>query len=78
VVQPEDNIAVLAIIGKIGASDGNWFIGVGGEDGEGAGSIETDALDVAWVYIRLADDTANTFANAMPNVGGRLFLKKII
>lgn len=51
VVQPEDNVAVLAIIDEIGAGDGDWFVGVGREDGEGAGRIETDALDVARVYV---------------------------
>lgn len=76
-VEPENNVAIVAIVGKIGASDRDRLIRVGRKDSEGAGSIETDTFDVAWIDIGLADNTTDTFANALPNVGGRLFLERI-
>ena len=33
-VEPENNVAVVAIVGEIRSGDGHGFIGVGGEDGE--------------------------------------------
>lgn len=48
-IQPQDDVAVVAIIGKVRARDGHGFIGVIGEDGEGASSVKSNALDVVGV-----------------------------
>ena len=70
VVQPEDDVAVVAIVGEVRAGDGDGLVGVGGEDGEGAGGVEADALDLGGVDGGLADDAADALADALPNVGG--------
>jgi len=45
VVEPKDDIAVVTIVLKVGAGDGDRLVSVLGEDGERASRVETDALD---------------------------------
>lgn len=47
VVEPQNNIAVIAIVGEVWAGDGYWFVGVVGENGEGASGIEANTLDAS-------------------------------
>lgn len=77
VVQPEDDIAVVAIVGKVGASHGYGLVGVGRENSKGAGGIEANALDLAGIDCGFLDDTASALANALPDVCGRLFLYQV-
>lgn len=74
VVQPEDDVAVIAVVGKVGTRHGHWLVSVVGEDGERAGGIEANALDGLGVDSGLGDDLPDADGNAVPDVGGRLFL----
>lgn len=48
VVEPQDDISIIAVIGEVWAGDRNWLVRVMREDGERASCIETDALDAGW------------------------------
>lgn len=74
VVQPQDDVAVVAVVGKVRAGHGDGLVGVVREDGEGAGGVEADAADACGVDLGLGDDLADAEADATPDVGGGLFL----
>jgi len=75
VVEPENDIAVIAIgIVELWTSDGDWLVGVVGEDCEGAGSIETNTADSGLVNVVLLHGTLDGVADASPDVGGGLLL----
>jgi hypothetical protein len=74
VVQPENDVAVIAIVGEVWTSYGYGLIGVGGENSKGASGIETNALDLIGIDGGFLDDTASALADALPDVCGRLFL----
>lgn len=46
VVEPEDDVAVGTVVGEVGPRDGDGLVGVMGEDAEGAGGVEAEALDL--------------------------------
>ena len=48
-----------------------------GEDAEGAGGVEAKALDVLRGYCRVGEDAADAGGDAVPDVGGGLFLAKV-
>lgn len=69
VVQPENDIAVVTIgIVEIGAGYGDGLVGVVAEDGEGAGGVETDALDDLRVDLGLDENLLHAVADASPNI----------
>jgi len=75
VVKPENDIAVVSVgIVKLGASDGDGLVGVIGEDGQRAGRIEADTADCVWIDVVLVEGTLGRLADAVPDVGGGLFL----
>ena len=74
VVQPQDDVASVAIVLKSGAGHGHGLVRVLGEDGQRAGSIEADAFDGAGVDVGLVDHMVHTVADAGPDVRGGLFL----
>jgi len=74
VIEPQDDVAVIAIICEVWAGDGERLVGVVGEDGKRAGSIKANALDARGVDCGLADNAADTFADALPDICGGLFL----
>lgn len=76
VVQPENDVAVVAIVGEIGAGNGNRLVGIVGEDGQGAGGVEADTLDLVWVDERLLHNSAHALADTAPDVCCGLFLEK--
>ena len=47
-----------------------------GEDGKRASCIKANALDTRGVDCGLADDAADAFADALPDVCGGLFLEE--
>jgi hypothetical protein len=69
VVKPQDDIAVVAIVVEIRACHRDGLIGIGREDGQGAGGVEADALDLLRVNGSLDDDATNTLADALPDIG---------
>lgn len=77
VVEPENNVAVLAIVGELWASDGYGLIRVGVKDGKRASSVETNAFNEAWIDIRVNHDSPDALANALPNICGRLLLNAV-
>lgn len=76
VIEPQDDVAVIAIICEVWTGDGERLVGVVGEDGKRASSIKANALDARRVDCGLADDAADTFADALPDVCGGLFLEE--
>lgn len=74
VVEPQDNVAVVAIVGKVRTGDGYRLIGVGRENGERASRIEANTFNEAWVNVGLTHNSADTLADALPNVCGGLLL----
>lgn len=74
VVEPEDDVAVLAVILKFGTGNSDGLVSVCGEDGEGACGIETNALDLVSADTSLGYHAANALADTLPNVGCGLFL----
>jgi hypothetical protein len=75
VVQPQDDVAVVAVVGKGRPCDGHGLVRVVGEDGQGACRVEADALDLGRVDGSFGDDAADAFADAEPDVGRRLLLQ---
>lgn len=73
-VKPQNDVPVVAVICKVRPCDGQRLIGIVGENSEGAGGVKANALDLGRVDGRLADDPADTFADALPDVCGRLLL----
>lgn len=73
-IEPEDDIAIAAIVLEVWASDWDRLICVGRENCEGAGGVKTNALDRFGVDRRLGHHTANTLADALPDISSRLFL----
>ena len=73
-VEPQNDVPVVAIIGKVGPCNRQRLIGIMGENSEGAGGVKANALDLGRVDGRLADNSADTFADALPDVCGRLLL----
>jgi hypothetical protein len=45
VIEPENDVPVIAIVCEVWAGDGEWFVGVVGEDSERAGGVKANALD---------------------------------
>lgn len=70
VIEPQDYIPVITIVCEVRSSDGKWLVCVVCEDGERAGRIETNAFDAGRVNCRLADNAADTFADALPDICG--------
>ena len=75
VVEPQDNVTVVTIgIVKLWSGDGNWLVGVVGEDCERAGGVESDTTNGGLVNVVLLHGTLDGVANASPDIGGRLLL----
>ena len=53
-IEPQDDISIIAIILKVRSSYGDWLVGVVGEDCEGACSIEANSTNSFWVNVLLA------------------------
>lgn len=70
-VKPEDDVVIIV---KPRGGYGNGFIGVLGEDGQGACGIEGETSDGIGVYAMLAEDALDGIADASPDVVCRLFL----
>lgn len=47
VVEPQNNVSIVAIIRKFWAGDGYWFVGVVSENGERASGIKANTLDAS-------------------------------
>lgn len=71
VVQPEDNVMVIV---EARGGDGDGFIGVMGENGQGASGIESETSNGSGIDIMLVEDSLNGIADASPYVICRLFL----
>jgi hypothetical protein len=74
VVEPQDDIAVVAIICEVRSGDRKGLVSVVSEDGKRAGGVEANALDAGGVDGGLADNATDTFADALPDICGGLFL----
>lgn len=75
VVEPENDVAVIAVsVVELWTGDGDWLVGIVGEDCEGAGGIETNTTDGGLVDVVLLHGTLDRVANASPDVGGGLLL----
>lgn len=74
VVEPENHIASIAVVFKIGTSDCDWLVGDIGKDSQRAGCIETNTLDGVGISVGLVNHLVHARADTRPNVRGRLFL----
>jgi hypothetical protein len=73
-IKPENNIAIISIIGEAGAGDWHWFIGIVGKDREGTGCIEAYSADGGGIDTVLAESSLHAYADASPDVCGRLLV----
>jgi len=79
VIQPENNITVIPIsVVEVWASDADRFIIIVRENGERAGSIESNTSNRAIVNIVLVHCSADRGTNASPNVGSGLLLREAL
>jgi hypothetical protein len=76
VVEPQNDVAVVTIVCEVGSGNGERLVSVVSEYGQRAGGIEANALDAGWIDGRLANDTPDTFADALPDICGGLLLEK--
>ena len=67
VIEPEDNVSVIV---EFWARHRDWFVGIMGEDGKGAGSIEGQASNRRGVNIILVQDALNGGADTTPDIVG--------
>lgn len=74
VVEPQNDIAVIAVVLEVRAGNGNRFVGVGREDGQRASGVKANAFNGVGVDLGFADYPANTFTYALPNVCRRLLV----
>lgn len=74
VVEPQDDVTVVSIVCKVRSGDRKWLVSVVSEDGKRAGGVEANALDAGGVDRGLADNTADTLTDALPDICGGLFL----
>jgi len=75
VIEPQDDVAVVTIsVVKLWSGDGDWLVGIIGEDCERASSIESNTSNSGLVDVVLLHGTLNGIANASPDVGCRLLL----
>lgn len=72
VIQPQDHVAVRI---EVWARYRDRLVGIIGENRQGAGGIKPDTSDRVRVDIVLANSALNGDTDAMPDVGGRLFLE---
>lgn len=73
-VQPQHNIVIVPRFVKVWSSDGDWLIGIVGEDGEGAGGVEADTFDRIYIDVILSNSLLDAIADTSPDVRSRLFL----
>lgn len=78
VVQPENNVAVITIVGEVRPRDGYGFVGVCIEDCEGAGCVEANTFDFGGVDSGFSYDAADAFADTVPDVCSGLFVVSIL
>lgn len=74
VVEPQDDVAVIAIVLEVGTRDGDGLVGVVGENGEGAGCVEANAAHGCRVDVVLVEGPLHTLADAAPDVGCGLLI----
>ena len=66
-IQPQYDVMVII---EFWSSHGDGLISVMGEDGEGAGSIKTNATDGGRVNVLLVKDTLDRSADTTPDIVG--------
>lgn len=76
VVEPQNDVAVVTIVCEVRSGNGKRLVGVVSEYSQRAGGIEANALDAGRIDGRLANDTPDTFADALPDICGGLLLEK--
>lgn len=74
VVQPQDDITVVAIVIEVGSGNGDRFVGIVGKYSQRASRIEANSLDQGNVNVRLVDDPLDAMADTVPDVRRGLFL----
>lgn len=74
VIQPQYDIAVIAVVLEVGPGYGDGLVRVFREYRQRTSGIEADSLDQGGVDTRLVNDTLYTMAYTVPDVGGGLFL----
>ena len=67
VIEPENNISVIV---EFWARYRDWFVGIVGEDGKRAGSIEGQAPNRCGINVILVKDTLDGRADTTPDVVG--------
>jgi hypothetical protein len=78
VIQPEDDISIIAIIREVRTSDGNWFIGIVGKHGKGTGSVKTNSSNGRRIDVMLIKCPVYTLANTPPYVRSRLLIISLL
>lgn len=73
-VQPEDDVSVVSVILKIRARDGDWFVGIVREDGQGTSGIEAEAFYRAGIDLGLGQHFLDTIGDGIPYICSGLFL----
>lgn len=73
-VEPQDDVAVVAIVGEVRSGNGQRLVSVVSKDSKRAGGVEANALDAGRVNGGLADNATDAFAYALPDICGRLLL----
>jgi hypothetical protein len=76
VVEPQNDVAVVTVVCEVRSGNRERLVGVVSEDGQRAGGIEANTLDAGRIDSRLANDTPDTFADALPDICGGLLLEK--
>lgn len=71
VVEPQDNVPVII---KFGTCHRDWLIGVLGEDGEGAGGVESKASDATRIDVVLIEYALDGGTDTSPHIIRRLLL----
>ena len=68
VVKPQNDIAIVPIVFKVGPSDGHWFIRIVSKDCQGAGGIKANSTDGCGIDVVLVKCSVDTVADTAPNV----------
>lgn len=72
VIQPQDHVTVRV---EVRARYRDRLVGIIGENRQGAGGVKPDTSNRVRVDIVLANSPLNGDTDAMPDIGGRLFLE---
>lgn len=77
VVEPQNDVAIVAIVREVWAGDGYWLVGIVSENGERASGIKANTLDASQWDERVCNDFLDTIADCVPDVSRGLLLEEV-